>query len=70
MKKFTAYIDVIDNDYRAWVGTEQVEVDSWDEAEEYCRKEDWSGYSHMVDSLRDNKTGKGFGSRKEFNDGN
>lgn len=68
MKKYTATIDVIDNDYRAFVGSEEIEVDSWEEAEEYCRKEEWSGYSHMVDCLRDNHTKKSFGSRKEFND--
>lgn len=64
--KYIAYIDVVDNDYRAWVGTKSINVNSWKEAEEYCRKEDWSGFSYSVDYLLDNKSKKIYRSRKEF----
>lgn len=66
MKKYTATINVIDNDYRSWVGDESIQVNSWEEAQAYCDKEDWSGHSHMVEHLRDNKTRKAYRSRKEL----
>lgn len=66
MKKYTATINVIDNDYRSWVGDEFIQVNSWEEAVEYCNKEDWSGHSHIIESLKENKTGKWFMNREEL----
>lgn len=68
MKRYTATISVIDNDYRSWVGDKYIPVDSWDEAMEWCNKEDWSGHSHYIESIKDNKTGKWFHCRKEYNE--
>lgn len=69
MKKFRAIIDIIDKDYNAFAGKEEIQVDSWEEAEEYCREHEWSGHYFMVYGLIDDSIQKGYFSRKEFRDG-
>lgn len=66
MKRYTVTIDIIDNDYNSWVGYKFIHVDSWDEAVEWCNKEDWSGHSHMIEDMKGNKTGKRLKTRKEY----
>ncbi|MGL6099724.1 MAG: hypothetical protein ACRC0G_08865 [Fusobacteriaceae bacterium] len=70
MKKFRAIIDMIDKDYHAFAGTKEIQVDSWEEAENYCYENEWSGYSFMVYGLIDDSIKEGYFSRKEFRDAN
>lgn len=68
MKKYTARVNCIDNDYHSWVGDELIQVNSWKEAEDWARVESWSGHYYSVETLKDNKTNKIYRSRKELND--
>jgi hypothetical protein len=51
MKKFKAFINVFDNDYPAFIKSEGIMVDSWEEAEAYCKHESWSGESYILTFL-------------------
>lgn len=42
-------IDIFDNDYRSWSGSETLEFDTVDDAYKYAREKSWSGYSYIVD---------------------
>lgn len=68
-KKYRAIINLIDKDYRAFTGSEEITVSSWDEAEEYCRKSSWSGYDYYVYGLVDDEDRVGYFSKKEFVNG-
>ena len=63
---FKAEIDKVDNDYRAWCGTITIKVNSWDEAEIYCKENSWSGISYHLDFLVCGDTGKVLNSEKEY----
>ena len=55
-KKYTAYIDVFDNDYRSYCGQEEIQVDSIEEAREYCEKNSWRAISYDYNCIMDNIT--------------
>ena len=57
-KKYTAFIDCFDNDYRAYVGCEEHQVDSLEEAKAIAEEETWRGHTYIVDKLLDNETRK------------
>jgi hypothetical protein len=40
----------IDNDYRAWTGTEIREFPDLKTAEKYANEKSWSGYHYFVDN--------------------
>ena len=55
-KTYTAYINEFDRDYHCFCGTEEIQVDSVEEAREHCRKQTWSGYSYNIHNMRHNTT--------------
>lgn len=61
MKRFIATIREIDLDYRSYVGSEDIAVDSWKEAESICKSKSWTGSSFSVKSLLDMEDNKVYG---------
>jgi len=51
--KFT--IVEFDKDYKVVTGTAVKKFNSLEEAEEYCKKESWSGYYYFVENLNDSR---------------
>lgn len=66
MKSFTAYFNIIDNDYHCWCGNTEQEVDDYHEAVSYGKETSWSGISYNLDYMRCNKTGKILKDFKEY----
>ncbi len=54
-KKYTAHIDVFDDDYRAWVDTEEHLVDSTAEAEKLAKSLTERPFTYSVLFLVENK---------------
>lgn len=62
--KYIATVSIVDMDYRSYAGSEDVEVDSWEDAETYCKDQSWSGEYYKVDFLRNKTTGKVYRNEK------
>lgn len=64
--KFRAFIDECNNDYRSWCGREEIIVDSWEEAELYCKEESWTGSSYIIDYLFHKETNTTIRSKGQY----
>lgn len=67
MNKFKASVVCIDRDYRAYVGTTDIFVDSWKEAEEYCKENSWTGEYYYIEFLINLETKQLYYNQTEFN---
>ena len=66
MSKYTALINEFDKDYRSYSGEVTISVSSWEEAEEWCKKESWSGYMYSVHLLEDKNTCQVYWTKEEM----